>query len=124
MSLCRYLNKFTCKGTLRQVFTCLRLPPLLVFVLDGRAIHKQSASAGYGLQHNSTFLTPSMPHNVCIGCTLTPLFVLYIFSHLFTQSSRPHPSTPILIQNNPNKHHNSSRILVSMMTPIRHQNIA
>jgi hypothetical protein len=26
---CRHLNKFTCKGTLQQVFICLRPPPLL-----------------------------------------------------------------------------------------------
>ncbi len=26
---CRYLKKLTCKGTLRQVFICLRPPPLL-----------------------------------------------------------------------------------------------
>jgi hypothetical protein len=30
---CRYLRKFTCKGTLRQVFTCLRPPPILGFCL-------------------------------------------------------------------------------------------
>ncbi len=30
---CRYLKKFTCKGTLRQVFICLRLSPLLDFCL-------------------------------------------------------------------------------------------
>ncbi len=35
---CRHLKKFTCKGTLRQVFICLRPPPLLVFVWDGLAI--------------------------------------------------------------------------------------
>ncbi len=28
---CRYLQKFTCKGTLWHVFICLRLPPLLCF---------------------------------------------------------------------------------------------
>jgi hypothetical protein len=28
-SKCRYLKKVTCKGTLRQVFICLRPPPLL-----------------------------------------------------------------------------------------------
>ncbi len=28
---CRYQKKFTCKGTLRQVFICLRPPPLLGF---------------------------------------------------------------------------------------------
>jgi hypothetical protein len=26
---CRHLKKLTCKGTLRQVFICLRPPPLL-----------------------------------------------------------------------------------------------
>ncbi len=30
---CRYLKKLTCKGTLRQVFICLRPPPLLGFCL-------------------------------------------------------------------------------------------
>jgi hypothetical protein len=30
---CRYLKKFTCKGTLRQVFICLRPPPLIGFCL-------------------------------------------------------------------------------------------
>ncbi len=28
------LNKITCKGTLRQVFICLRPPPLLGFCLE------------------------------------------------------------------------------------------
>ncbi len=32
-SKCRHLKKFTCKRTLRQVFTCLRPPPLLGFCL-------------------------------------------------------------------------------------------
>ncbi len=30
---CRHLKKWTCKGTLRQVFICLRPPPLLGFCL-------------------------------------------------------------------------------------------
>jgi hypothetical protein len=29
---CRYLKKLTCKGTLRQVFICLRPPPSWVIV--------------------------------------------------------------------------------------------
>ncbi len=30
---CRHIKKLTCKGTLRQVFICLRPPPLLGFCL-------------------------------------------------------------------------------------------
>jgi hypothetical protein len=30
---CRYLKKFTCKRTLRQVFMCLKPPPRLCFCL-------------------------------------------------------------------------------------------
>jgi hypothetical protein len=30
---CRYLKKLTCKETLRQVFICLRTPPLQGFCL-------------------------------------------------------------------------------------------
>ncbi len=30
---CRYLKKFTCKATLRQVIFCLRPPPLVGFCL-------------------------------------------------------------------------------------------
>jgi hypothetical protein len=30
---CRYLKKLICKGTLRQVFICMRPPPLLGFWL-------------------------------------------------------------------------------------------
>ncbi len=35
---CRYLKNLPVKGTLRQVFTCLRPPPLLDFVWGGVAI--------------------------------------------------------------------------------------
>jgi hypothetical protein len=35
---CRHLKILTCKGTFRQVFICLRTPPLLGLVWGGLAI--------------------------------------------------------------------------------------
>jgi hypothetical protein len=64
---CRQLKKLTCKGTLRQVFICLRRP-LLGFCL-GRSSNFVGPESGqiqcveYGLQQNSTTTTPSQPHS-------------------------------------------------------------
>jgi hypothetical protein len=46
---CCHLKKPTCKGTLRQVFICLRPPS----------------------PHNSSIPTPFQPQTVCLYCTLT-----------------------------------------------------
>ncbi len=68
---CRHLKKLTCKGTLGQVFFCLRTnPPLPGFCL-GRSNNLVGSECGqilyivlnscrieYGLQQNSTTLTP------------------------------------------------------------------
>jgi hypothetical protein len=70
----------TGKGTSRQVFICLRLPPLLGFCLG---VIEQfcrfriwsetecKTTAEFGLQHDSTPSAPSQPHTVCIYCTVT-----------------------------------------------------
>jgi hypothetical protein len=54
---CRYLIKLTCKGTLQQVFICLKPPPILCFCLEWKSnfvgyISGQIQSVK--LQHNST----------------------------------------------------------------------
>ncbi len=77
---CCYLKKFTCKGTLRQVFICLRPPPLLDFCLGwccnfvgSESGQKQSVKLLQNMLSNTTQHTPIpfQPHTVCIYCTLT-----------------------------------------------------
>jgi hypothetical protein len=68
---CRHLNKLICKGTLRQVFICLRPLHLLSFVGLNLVIYRVLTPTEYGLQQDSTPLTPSQPNTVCIYCTLT-----------------------------------------------------
>ncbi len=45
---CRHLKKFTCKGTLRQVFICLRSPPpyTLYIRVCSILIHKGTGGGG------------------------------------------------------------------------------
>jgi hypothetical protein len=69
----------TCKETLRQVFICLRPPPLLVFCLRWWSIfvgsesgQEQSVKLLQNMVSNTTqqLPTPSQPHTVCTYCTL------------------------------------------------------
>jgi hypothetical protein len=76
----RYLKKFTCKGTVRQVFICLRPPLLLDFSVGWQSNFVGSES---GQKHsinkllqnmvlNTTQHPPtSQPQTVRIYCTLT-----------------------------------------------------
>jgi hypothetical protein len=73
-------KKVTWKVTLRQVFICLRHPPLLGFCLGWSSSfavlnlvrYRVLTHAEYGLlQQDSTPLNPSQPHTACIYCTLT-----------------------------------------------------
>jgi hypothetical protein len=64
MSKCRYLKKLTCKGTLRQMFICLRPPPLLGFCLGwstnfvgSKSDTKCKTPAEYGLQQGGVQIT-------------------------------------------------------------------
>ncbi len=70
------LKKLTCKGTLRQVFICLRSLPLLGFCLRWSSnLHPVSYWVKKLLQktvYNRTQHPPPPPsHTVCIYCTLT-----------------------------------------------------
>ncbi len=69
---CRYLNKLTCKGTLRQVFICLGPAPLLGFCL-GRKSNIVGSECG---QKQSVKLLQNMVSNT-------------------TQHPTPHPSQPL-----------------------------
>jgi len=65
---CRHLKKFTCKGTLQQVFICLGPPPLPGFCLGWSSNFVRSESGQIqGLQQDSI---PPATH-LCRYCTLT-----------------------------------------------------
>ncbi len=73
-------KKFPCKGTLTQVFICLRPPPLLDFCLGWSSNFVGSESGqieSVKLLQNMVSNTtehcpaPTQPHTVCICCTLT-----------------------------------------------------
>jgi hypothetical protein len=77
---CRYLKKLACKGTLRQVFICLRHPPLLGFCLGWLSIfvgsecgQKQSVKLLQNMVSNTTqhHPIPFQIHTACIHSTLT-----------------------------------------------------
>ncbi len=61
---CRHLKKLTCKGTLRQMYICLRPPPLLGFCLGWSCTFwiwsdtECWTPAEYGLQQDSKPSTP------------------------------------------------------------------
>jgi hypothetical protein len=65
---CRYLNKLTSKGTLWQVFICLRPPPLLGFCLGWCS---NFVGSEFG-QNQSTKLLQNMVYNT----TQHPLYPL------------------------------------------------
>jgi hypothetical protein len=75
---CSYLTKLTCKGTLRQVFICLRPPPLLGFCLGWNSNfvgpesgQKQSVKLLQNMVFNTTqHLPPPLPDKHC-------LYILY-----------------------------------------------
>jgi hypothetical protein len=71
---CRYLKKITCKGTLRQVFICLRPPPLLGFWLGCYSNFEGSESG----QKQSVKLLQNMVSN-----TSPPSHTLYIMYFYF-----------------------------------------
>ncbi len=72
-------KKLTCRGTLRQVFICLRPPPHLGFCLGwcssfvgSKSGQIQSVKRLQNMVSNKTqHPHPSQPHTVCIYCTLT-----------------------------------------------------
>jgi hypothetical protein len=73
-------KKLTCKWTLRQMFICLRPPPLLGFCLEwssnfvgSESGQTQSVKLLHNMVSNRTHhpTTPSQPHTVCIYCTST-----------------------------------------------------
>jgi hypothetical protein len=74
---CRYLKKFTCIGTLRQVFICLRHPPLLGFWLD--FVGSESSQIQYTV-YNSCICSPHNP-------IPPPHYTLYKYTtlYIFTQ---------------------------------------
>jgi len=76
---CRYLKSLSWKGTLRQVFICLRPPPLQGFCLGWKSKfvgsesgQKQSGKLLQNMISNTTQQppTPSQPHTVCIYTVL------------------------------------------------------
>jgi hypothetical protein len=65
---CRYLKELTCKGTLRQVFICLRPPPLLGFCqgwssnfVGSESGQKQGDKLLQNMISNTTQHTPPLP---------------------------------------------------------------
>jgi hypothetical protein len=78
---CRYLIQLTWTGISRQMFRCLRPPPLLGFCLrwscnfvfwiwsDKECLNSYRIWSPTG--HNAPHPTPSQPQGVCINCTLT-----------------------------------------------------
>jgi hypothetical protein len=68
-------KNFTCNETLRQVFICLRPPPLLGVGWGSNFVGSESGQRQsvkfmqnmVSIQHPH----PSQPHTVCIHCTLT-----------------------------------------------------
>jgi hypothetical protein len=68
-------KKISCKGTLRQVFICLRPPPLLgfLFVVVGLAIFVRSESD----QIQSIQLMQNMVSNRTLPTPSQPLYSLY-----------------------------------------------
>ncbi len=73
---CRHLNKFTCKGTLGQVFICLRPSSLLVFCLGWSSNFVGSESVSYRIWSHSITTQhplwphPSQPYTVCSAYTV------------------------------------------------------
>jgi hypothetical protein len=78
-AISRYLKKSTCNGTLRQVFICLRSPPILGFCLGwegnflgSKSRQIQSVQLLQDMASTSTTQhAPFRPHTVFKYCTLT-----------------------------------------------------
>jgi hypothetical protein len=70
---CRYLKIYTCKGTLRQVFICLRPTPLLGFCLGWSGNFVGSESGQFHsvkllqnmVSNRTQHLPPPPSHTVC-----------------------------------------------------------
>ncbi len=79
---CRHLKKLTCKGTLRQVFICLRFSPLRVFLgwssnlVGSQSDQIQSVKLMQNMLSNRTPYPPP-PHTHCMR--------IYGTVYLFTQ---------------------------------------
>ncbi len=77
---CRHLKKLTCKGTLRQVFICLRPPPLLGFCLGW--------SSNFAGSETGQIQTVKVLQNMVSNRTtcLPPLHTVYV--HTISYSHR------------------------------------
>jgi hypothetical protein len=73
---CRHLKKFTCKGTLQQVFICLRPPPLLGFCMGWSSKFVGSESG----QIQSVKLLQNMVSNTTQHPTPPPSHTLSVYN--------------------------------------------